>query len=75
MCQGGKKEVVLAVPTLKCESCGEKLKAALEQVKGVDGVQVQVQEQRIVVNIKPCAVSEQQLLNAAELAGFPAGAA
>ncbi len=75
MCQGGKKEVALSIPTLKCESCGGKLKTALEQVKGVDGVRVQVPEKRVVVNFKPCAVSEQQLRAAVEHAGFPVGAA
>jgi copper chaperone CopZ len=75
MCQGGVKslkEVELSVPTLKCESCGGKLKSALEDVRGVRDVRVEVPEKRVVVSFNSCAVNEQQLREVADKAGFPA---
>lgn len=71
MCQGAKNEVELSVPSLKCESCGGQLKAALESVRGVNSVQVQVPEKRVVVTFSSCAVNVQQLKEAADKAGFP----
>lgn len=74
MCEGAKNEVELSVPSLKCDSCGGKLKAALESVRGVNAVQIQVPEKRVVVNFSSCSVNVQQLKEVADKAGFPVSA-
>ena len=67
-------EVEWLIPDIKCEGCADKLKTTLEEIKGVRVEQLKVDEKRIVLSYNTVKVSEQQLKEALNKAGFPVAA-
>ena len=59
------------VPDMVCEGCAMGITEALEEVKGVEGVEVLVKEKRVRVGVAVAQLEEENALSAAvEKAGY-----
>lgn len=65
-------ETEFVVPSMVCEGCAEKIKAALSPITGVREVKSKVPQKRVCVRYEPGKVREQQLKEALGQAGYNA---
>jgi copper chaperone CopZ len=58
-------------PDIECEGCAGAIHRSVEAVQGVQGVKVDVQGKRVAVEYDPAQVSDSQLRERLNRAGFP----
>lgn len=66
-------EVEFSVPTMVCDGCAERMRNVLERLPGVRQVRPKLWSKRVAVRYAPETTTEDQLRDALEMAGFPAG--
>jgi len=65
-------EITFRVPGMSCMHCVKAVKAALGQLDGVTGVEVDLNSKRVVVRFDQDRMSPDVLARALEAAGYPA---
>ncbi|MEM4729845.1 MAG: heavy-metal-associated domain-containing protein [Thermoplasmata archaeon] len=68
----GEAEVRLRVEGMSCGHCAARVTAALENLKGIREVKVNLLEKEAVVKIRPGAVTRPELIQAVERVGYKA---
>lgn len=63
---------ILQVPNMTCEACEETIREALETLKGVEKVQVNLRSQKISIRFNESKVDEGTILSTLTRIGYPA---
>ena len=64
------KEIVWHIPDMECEGCVRSIHRALDDIVGVQQVEVDLLQKTVRVVFNPMRVDETQLQQAIEAAGF-----
>jgi len=64
------KEIVWHIPDMECEGCVRSIHRALDDIVGVQRVEVDLLQKTVRVVFNPMRVDETQLQQAIEAAGF-----
>ena len=66
------KEVKLNIEGMHCTGCSTRLEKVLNNVDGVEGAKVSLEEKKVDIKYDETQVSEKELIEAVEDAGFKA---
>ena len=66
------KEVKLNIEGMHCTGCSTRLEKVLNNVDGVEGAKVSLEEKKAYIKYDETQVSEKELIEAVEDAGFKA---
>ncbi|MDZ5472858.1 heavy metal-associated domain-containing protein [Bacillus sp. 31A1R] len=57
------KQMKININGMSCGSCVRKIEGSLQQLNGVEHVEVQLQEKKAVIEFSPDLVDEQKIIN------------
>jgi copper chaperone CopZ len=69
---GSLSEVDFSIPSMVCDGCAEKIRAALMAMPGVRAVKPRLWRKRVHVRYEPSRVGETEIKDAFDAAGYPA---
>lgn len=69
---GSLSEVEFSIPSMVCDGCAEKIRAALTTIPGVKAIKPKLWRKRVHVRYEPSRVGDTQIKDALDAAGYPA---